>query len=83
MLGSCTVMAQNNLNQEVKVIKSYEPVINDAFKISSLPKIVDTIKVTPTFEYDEGELEMYKTKYQPKQLKPAKLVVSGRTRRQY
>lgn len=74
MLGSCTVMAQNNLNQEVKVIKSYEPIINDAFKISSLPKIVDTIKVTPTFEYDEGELEMYKTKYQPKQLKPAKLV---------
>lgn len=74
MLGSCTVMAQNNLNQEVKVIKSYEPVINDAYKISSLPKIVDTIKVTPTFEYDEGELEMYPTKYQPKQLKPAKLV---------
>ena len=74
LLGSCTVMAQNNLNQEVKVIKSYEPVINDAYKISSLPKIVDTIKVTPTFEYDEAELEMYKTKYQPKQLKPAKLV---------
>ncbi len=74
MLGSCTVMAQNNLNQEVKVIKSYEPIINDAFKISSLPKIVDTIKVTPTFEYDEGELQMYPTKYQPKQLKPAKLV---------
>lgn len=74
LLGSFTAFGQNNLNQEVKVIKSYEPVINDAYKISSLPKIVDTIKVTPTFEYDDAELELYKTKYQPKQIKPAKLV---------
>lgn len=74
LLGSFTTFGQNNLNQEVKVVKPYEPVINDAYKISSLPKIVDTIKITPTFEYDDDALEAYKTKYQPKQIKPAKLV---------
>lgn len=76
LLGATTAFAQNNnLNQEVKVIKAYEPVINDAYKISSLPKIVDTINVTPTFDYDDGVTpEMYKTKYKPKQMKPAKLV---------
>ncbi len=75
LLGSFTAFGQNNnLNQEVKVVKPYEPVINDAYKISSLPKIVDTIKITPTFEYDDDALEIYKTKYQPKQIKPAKLV---------
>lgn len=76
LLGATTVFAQNNnLNQEVKVIKAYEPVINDAYKISSLPKIVDTLNVTPTFDYDDGVTpEMYKTKYKPKQMKPAKLV---------
>lgn len=76
LLGATTAFAQNNnLNQEVKVIKAYEPVINDAYKISSLPKIVDTLNVTPTFDYDDGVTpEMYKTKYKPKQMKPAKLV---------
>ena len=33
------------------------------------------INVTPTFDYDDGVTpEMYKTKYKPKQMKPAKLV---------
>jgi len=73
--SSVAVFGQNNLNQEVKVIKAYEPVINDAFKISSLPKIVDTFNVQPTFEYDDDVTpELYKTKYKPKQIKPAKLV---------
>lgn len=75
LLGATTTFAQNNLNQEVKVVKAYEPVINDAYKISSLPKIVDTLNVTPTFDYNDGVApEIYKTKYKPKQMKPAKLV---------
>lgn len=76
LLGSFSAFAQNNnLNQEVKVIKAYEPVINDAYKISSLPKIVDTFNVQPTFDYDDDVTpELYKTKYKPKQIKPAKLV---------
>ncbi len=67
------VSAQNQMNQEVKVVKAYEPVIGDAFKISELPKIVDTFKVSTTFEYDINPL-MYKTKFDPKPIKPAKLV---------
>lgn len=68
-----TASAQNNLNQEVQVVKPYEPVINDAFKVSELPKIVDTFKVVPQFEYD-AETSMYPTKYSPKPIKPAKLI---------
>jgi hypothetical protein len=73
LLIGFTVKGQNNMNQEVKVVKPYEPVINDAFKISELPKIVDTIKVTPTFNYEISP-SMYTTKFEPKPIKPAKLV---------
>lgn len=66
-------LSQNKMNQEVKVVKPYEPVINDAFKISELPKIVDTFKVTPSFSY-EASPSMYQTKFEPKPIKPAKLI---------
>lgn len=74
LLMPFSTWAQNNMNQEVKVVKPYEPVINDAFKISSLPRIVDTFRIAPTFEYDNVTPELYKTKYSPKQIKPAKLI---------
>ncbi|MDA3892256.1 MAG: hypothetical protein PF517_11390 [Salinivirgaceae bacterium] len=64
---------QENVNQEVKVIKPYEPVINDAFKISELPKIVDTNKVIPKFEYDIVT-DKHATGFKPKPINPARLV---------
>ncbi len=39
------------MNKEVEVIKAYQPSIPDAFKIVSSPKINDTVKYTPTFDY--------------------------------
>jgi hypothetical protein len=68
-----TTDAQENINQEVKVIKAYVPVINDAYKISELPKIVDTNKVITKFNYEIVPVQ-YKTTFAPKPIKPARLI---------
>jgi len=39
------------MNKEVEVIKAYQPSISDANKIVSSPKISDTVKYSPVFEY--------------------------------
>lgn len=65
--------AQEQVKQQVKVVKPYEPVINDAFKISELPKIVDTIKVTPSFNYEIAPVK-HATSFQPTPIKPARLI---------
>lgn len=44
--------ADPSLNKEVEVVKAYQPTVNDAMKILSTPKIVDTMNYTPTFEYN-------------------------------
>ena len=43
--------AQNNLNQEVSVVKPYEPTVGDAYKINQMPNILDTNKMTIQFDY--------------------------------
>lgn len=68
-----TLMGQVGANQEVKVVKPYEPVISDAFKLSELPKITDTLKVAPEFNY-EITPSKYETTFEPKSIKPAKLI---------
>lgn len=65
--------AQDKVNQEVKVVKPYEPVISDAFKISELPKLEDTISVVPEFEYDIMP-KQFETSFIPKSIKPARLI---------
>ncbi len=67
------VFAQENVNQEVKVIKAYVPVINDAFKISELPKISDTNKVITKFDYEIIPAQ-HKTGFKPTLIKPARLI---------
>ncbi|MBI9067218.1 MAG: TonB-dependent receptor [Salinivirgaceae bacterium] len=64
---------ETNVRQEVRVIKPYEPVINDAFKISELPKIVDTTKVSPEFEYEILPVK-HETGFKPQPIKPARLI---------
>lgn len=68
-----TGFAQIGGTTNVKVVKPYEPVISDAFKLSELPKINDTIKVTPSFSYEITPVK-YETKFSPNQIKPAKLI---------
>ncbi len=68
-----SVVAQDNVNQEVKVIKAYIPVINDAFKITELPKISDTNKVITEFDYEIIPAR-HKTGFEPIVIKPARLI---------
>ena len=67
--------SQNKLNQEVKVVKPYEPSISDAYKINELPKINDTIKLTPSFSYSvKIETEKLDSKFQLEPIKAAKML---------
>lgn len=43
---------EDKLNKEVQVVRPYEPSISDAFKINLLPKIDDTLKLTPNLNYN-------------------------------
>ena len=43
--------AQERIERQVQVIKPYEPSVSDAFKISVLPLITDTIRILPDFQY--------------------------------
>lgn len=65
-------LAQISDKQEVKVVRPYEPVISDAFKINELPQIVDTSKIVPKFSYDISPIK-YQTQFKPKNIKSAKL----------
>lgn len=43
--------SDSTLTKEVEVIKAYQPSISDAYKISSNPRINDTINYVPEFDY--------------------------------
>lgn len=45
------VNAQEKLVKEVQVVKPYEPTISDAYKLTHLPKITDTVKTIPQIKY--------------------------------
>ncbi len=65
--------SQNKLNQEVKVVKPYKPSISDAFKINELPKINDTIKITPSFSYSVKTKKL-NSKFQLEPIKAARML---------
>jgi len=52
LLGYFNLYGQDDkLNKEVQVVRPYEPAISDAFKINILPKIDDTLKLSPNLTY--------------------------------
>lgn len=65
-------IGQSNLNQEVSVVKPYEPTIADAFKINIMPNIVDTSLVLSRFEYKLFP-KLYPVVYNVTPIKPAKM----------
>lgn len=48
---TAAVAAQTPIKKEVEVVKPYQPVISDAYKINVLPKITDSVIIKPNFEY--------------------------------
>jgi len=73
MVSGHLAYSQGNVNQEVKVIKAYVPVVNDAHRISELPKIVDTNKVITKFEYEILPAR-HNTSFTPTEIKAARLI---------
>lgn len=53
LLGFINAFGQDDkLNKEVQVVRPYEPAISDAFKLNLLPKIEDTLKLSPNLSYN-------------------------------
>jgi hypothetical protein len=77
LFANCTfhsaIKAQTPIKKEVEVVKPYEPVISDAYKINVLPKINDSVIIKPSFEYNIVPA-MFKTEYQVNQINAAKMV---------
>jgi len=65
--------AQEKLVKEVQVVKPYEPTISDAFKITHLPKITDTVKTIPEISY-VLQTKPLSIQYSVDPIKPAKMV---------
>ncbi|MDR2926659.1 MAG: hypothetical protein LBV41_00400 [Cytophagaceae bacterium] len=42
---------EETINQDVQVVREYNPTISDAFKINDMPSPSDTLKITPVFRY--------------------------------
>ncbi len=64
---------EEKLVKEVQVVKPYEPTISDAFKITHLPKITDTVKTVPEINYILQTKPM-NVGYTVTPIKPAKMV---------
>lgn len=45
------VFSQETINQDVRVVREYNPTISDAFKINEMPAQSDTLKANPVFRY--------------------------------
>jgi hypothetical protein len=70
---SNSIFAQEKLVKEVQVVKPYEPIISDAYKIAHLPKITDTVKTIPEIRYVLQTKPM-SIAYNVDPIKPAKMV---------
>ncbi len=64
---------EENMKQEVEVIREYTPTISDAFKLNELPVIKDSAKIEPLFQYGI-DVKMIPTDFQTDPVKPAKMV---------
>ncbi len=67
------MLAQNNLNQEVSVVKPYEPTIGDAYKINIMPNMIDTNPMLLKFDYKLFP-QQYPIIFHVTPIQPAKMV---------
>ncbi len=73
LLGLKTFAQEGEFLKEVRVVKPYEPTISDANKITYLPKISDTVKITPQVKYIL-QTKPINVGYSIDPIKPAKMV---------
>ena len=72
-IGIKNINAQEKLVKEVQVVKPYEPIISDAYKITHLPKITDSVKTVPEIKYIL-QTKPINVGYTVTPIKPAKMV---------
>jgi hypothetical protein len=68
-----SIAQENKLSNDVQVIAPYQPTISDAFKINTLPKVKDTVKVTSSFDYSI-EPKAMPTKFELQPIAPATML---------
>jgi len=73
IFGFSNLNAQEKLVKEVQVVKPYEPTISDAYKLTHLPRITDTVKTIPEIKYTLQTKPM-NVGYTVTPIKPAKMV---------
>jgi len=61
------------MKKSIDVVRDFDPIINEAFKLNELPKILDTIRITPEFKYFLGKYPM-RTGFAVAPIAPAKMV---------
>ena len=66
-------LSAQQINRDVVVVKAYEPMLSDAFKISPLPKIYDSASVEPSFHYSILPVRA-DAPFELKQIKPARMI---------
>ena len=73
ILGSSLLYSQDPIKKEVKVVKPYEPSLSDAFKITHLPILDDTLHFTPEYNYTITP-RSFSPEYNLRPIRPAKLM---------
>ncbi len=51
MVTQLAAQETESINQDVRVVREYNPTISDAFKINEMPAQSDTLKTNPVFRY--------------------------------
>jgi hypothetical protein len=51
LMTTVSIIAQQPVNQDVKVVKEYDPTVSDAMKIDMMPVLDDTSTYRPSFNY--------------------------------
>ena len=67
-----SVIAQDNLNRQLTLVRPYEPSITDAQKITALPNLKDSFSIKPAFEYSIRSRRI-DTRFDVSPITPAKL----------
>ncbi len=71
-IGHNVLNAQENINQDVKVVKAYTPTISDAYKVNYMPELNDSTTISPAFNYRILSTSA-STNYEPAPISPAKI----------
>ena len=69
-----TSIALSQINKQVNVVKEYTPVISDAYRIGTLPKIKDTTKISKHIFSYNIESQPFNVNFKLKPIKSAKMV---------